>query len=63
MAHRMARGHYAGIFGPTTGDRVQLGDTELVAEVEQDATTYGDELAYHRKTQRVLGPAQQNLVR
>ena len=46
MAHRMARGHYAGIFGPTTGDRVQLGDTNLVAEVEQDATTYGDECKF-----------------
>ena len=46
MAHRMARSHYAGIFGPTTGDRVRLGDTQLVAEVESDATTYGDECKF-----------------
>src|SRR6187401_2275236 len=43
MSHVLDRRHYAAIFGPTTGDRVQLGDTGLVAEVEQDSTVYGDE--------------------
>ena len=43
MSHRIDRRHYADIYGPTTGDRIRLGDTNLVAEVEQDATVYGDE--------------------
>ena len=46
MSHRIDRRHYADIYGPTTGDRVRLGDTNLVAEVEQDATTYGDECKF-----------------
>ena len=46
MAHRIKRDHYAGIFGPTTGDTVRLGDTGLVAEVESDATVYGDECKF-----------------
>ncbi|MEM7217229.1 MAG: urease subunit alpha [Pseudomonadota bacterium] len=43
---RMARRAYADMFGPTTGDRVRLGDTELVLEVESDATVYGDEVKF-----------------
>jgi urease subunit alpha len=46
MSHRIDRRHYADIYGPTTGDTVSLGDTGLVAEVEQDATTYGDECKF-----------------
>ncbi len=46
MSHRIKRRHYADIFGPTTGDRVCLGDTQLVAEVENDATVYGDECKF-----------------
>jgi len=46
MSHRMKRTHYADIFGPTIGDRVRLGDTQLVAKVEQDATVYGDECKF-----------------
>ena len=38
--------HYADIYGPTTGDRVRLGDTGLVAEVERDPTVYGDECKF-----------------
>tara|TARA_B110000285_G_scaffold4260_1_gene4533 strand:+ start:1006 stop:2673 length:1668 start_codon:yes stop_codon:yes gene_type:complete len=34
------------MFGPTTGDKVRLGDTELFIEVEQDFTTYGDEVKF-----------------
>jgi len=37
---------YAEMFGPTTGDRVRLGDTELFIEVEKDYTTYGDEVKF-----------------
>jgi urease subunit alpha len=46
MSHRIKRQHYADIFGPTTGDRVQLADTRLTAEVESDATVYGDECKF-----------------
>jgi len=42
----MDRRHYADIYGPTTGDRVRLADTNLVAEVESDATVYGDECKF-----------------
>ncbi len=34
---------YADLYGPTTGDRVRLADTELIIQVEKDYTTYGDE--------------------
>src|SRR5260221_9757706 len=46
MPHRMKRAHYAAIFGPTTGDRVRLGDTGLTLEVERDHTVYGDECKF-----------------
>ena len=37
---------YAEMYGPTTGDRVRLGDTELLVEVEKDYTVYGDEVKF-----------------
>jgi urease subunit alpha len=46
MSHRMKRRHYAEMFGPTTGDRVRLGDTSLMLEVEKDCTVYGDECKF-----------------
>src|SRR6188474_38468 len=46
MSHRMDRRHYAEMFGPTVGDRVRLGDTSLVLEVEKDHATYGDECKF-----------------
>jgi urease subunit alpha len=46
MTHRIDRRYYADIYGPTTGDRVRLGDTNLFAEVEADATVYGDECKF-----------------
>ena len=46
MSRTMKRSHYAEIYGPTTGDRVRLGDTALVAEVEKDFTVYGDECKF-----------------
>ena len=42
----MERSAYAETFGPTTGDRVRLADTELFIEVEQDFTTYGEEVKF-----------------
>src|SRR5262245_62204728 len=41
---RISRKDYAATYGPTTGDLVRLGDTSLLAEIERDFTTYGDEL-------------------
>ena len=46
MAYKMKRSHYADMFGPTTGDRVKLGDTSLTLEVERDYTVYGDECKF-----------------
>jgi urease subunit alpha len=42
----MDRHAYAEMFGPTTGDRLRLGDTELIIEVEQDFTIYGEEVKF-----------------
>jgi urease subunit alpha len=43
---KISRRAYADMFGPTTGDRVRLGDTELVIQVEADHTVYGDEVKF-----------------
>src|SRR5438270_12726047 len=43
---RISRSAYAHMFGPTTGDRVRLADTELFIEVERDLTTYGEEVKF-----------------
>jgi urease subunit alpha len=42
----MLRRHYAEMFGPTTGDRVVLGDTALTIQIERDHTAYGDECKF-----------------
>ncbi len=46
MSYRMDRRAYAQTYGPTVGDRIRLADTELFIEVEQDFTTYGDEVKF-----------------
>ena len=46
MAIRIPRSVYADMFGPTTGDRVRLADTDLIVEVEKDFTTYGEEVKF-----------------
>src|SRR6201996_3429985 len=46
MSHKMKRSHYAEMFGPTTGDKVRLGDSSLILEVEKDFATYGDECKF-----------------
>ena len=46
MSYRMNRRAYAETFGPTVGDRVRLADTNLIIEVEQDYTSYGDEVKF-----------------
>jgi urease subunit alpha len=46
MAKTIGRQAYAEMFGPTTGDRVRLADTDLWIEVEKDHTTYGEEVKF-----------------
>ena len=46
MPVTMTRAAYAHMFGPTTGDRVRLADTDLVIAVEKDFTTYGEEVKF-----------------
>jgi urease subunit alpha len=46
MSTRISRQAYAEMFGPTTGDRVRLADTELWIEVERDYTVYGEEVKF-----------------
>jgi urease subunit alpha len=46
VAYTIKRAAYAQMFGPTTGDRVRLADTNLIAEVEDDRTVYGEEVKF-----------------
>jgi urease subunit alpha len=46
MATKISRSVYADMFGPTTGDRVRLADTDLIIEVEKDFTVYGEEVKF-----------------
>ncbi|MBT9385581.1 urease subunit alpha [Pseudooceanicola sp. CBS1P-1] len=46
MPTQISRADYAAMFGPTTGDRLRLADTDLIIEVERDLTTYGEEVKF-----------------
>ena len=46
MPASISRATYADMYGPTTGDKVRLADTELFIEVEKDLTTYGEEVKF-----------------
>ncbi len=46
MPATISRAAYADMFGPTTGDKIRLADTELFIEVEKDLTTYGEEVKF-----------------
>lgn len=46
MAYNIPRKQYAEMYGPTTGDRVRLADTNLIIEIEKDYTSYGDEVVF-----------------
>src|ERR1700761_781361 len=46
MPTTMSRAVYADMFGPTTGDRVRLADTDLIIEVEKDYCSYGEEVKF-----------------
>jgi len=43
---KLSRKQYADLYGPTVGDKIRLGDTDLYIEIEQDLRTFGDELQY-----------------
>src|SRR5476649_1178881 len=46
MRHKIQRSTYADIYGPTVGDKVRLGDTSLILQVEKDFAVYGDECKF-----------------
>src|SRR5579885_938918 len=46
MSLKIPRRVYAEMFGPTTGDRIRLADTDLIIRVERDLTVYGDECKF-----------------
>ncbi len=46
MSFKISRSAYAGMMGPTTGDKVRLGDSELIVQVENDHTIYGEEVKF-----------------
>ena len=46
MASTISRYDYSAMYGPTTGDKIRLADTDLVIEVERDFTTYGEEVKF-----------------
>ena len=46
MSVKISGEKYAMMYGPTTGDKVRLADTDLIIEVEKDYTTYGDEIKF-----------------
>ncbi len=43
---RITRAAYAEMFGPTVGDRIRLGDTELLIQIERDSCIYGEEVKF-----------------
>ncbi|MGL6269323.1 MAG: urease subunit alpha, partial [Chitinophagaceae bacterium] len=46
MSLKVKRDKYVNKFGPTTGDKVRLGDTELFLQIEKDMTIYGEEVKF-----------------
>ena len=46
MSLTISKKNYANLFGPTTGDKVRLGDTDLFIEIEKDHNVYGDEAKF-----------------
>ena len=46
MSFKINRIRYANMYGPTTGDRVRLADTDIIIEIEKDHTVYGDECKF-----------------
>lgn len=55
MPIKISRPAYAAMYGPTTGDRLRLGDTELIVEVERDLTVYGEEVKFGGARSSAMG--------
>src|SRR5699024_2952886 len=62
MSFKMNREQYSQMFGPTTGDAVRLGDTDIFIKVEKDYTNYGEEVAFGGGKQIRDGMAQHPLI-
>lgn len=62
MSIKMTREQYSQMFGPTTGDSVRLGDTNIFIKVEKDFTEYGEEVAFGGGKQIRDGMAQHPLI-
>lgn len=62
MSFKMTREQYSQMFGPTTGDSVRLGDTDLYAKVEKDYTQYGEEVSFGGGKQIRDGMAQHPFI-
>src|SRR3546814_13447099 len=64
MAYRIGRAAYADMFGPTTGDKVRLGGTDILIEVERDATILVEEVKFGGGTviRDGMGQSQLNLA-
>jgi urease subunit alpha len=52
MVLKLTRKQYTDLFGPTTGDKVRLGDTDLMIQIEKDLITPGDECVWWRKNSK-----------
>lgn len=46
---KISRAQYADLYGPTTGDKIRIGDTELYIEIEKDLRVYGEEAVPMRR--------------
>ena len=62
MPFKISRQAYAETYGPTKGDRIRLADTDLILEVEQDHTHYGDEVKFGGGKLFVMGWDNHNKV-
>src|SRR6202049_5085661 len=62
MSFKIERRAYVDMFGPTTGDRVRLADTDLIIEVEKDFTTYGEEVKFGGGQVRPPGMGQSQIT-
>ena len=56
MSQKIEAGKYISMYGPTVGDKVRLGDTDLFIEVEKDYTVYGDECKFGGGKSLTLSP-------
>ena len=61
MSFELSRRQNADLYGPTTGDAVRLGDTDLFAEIERDLTHHGEEAVFGGGVEEALLVAKQSI--